>query len=41
MLQPNSGVLVTELAVLQKMGLGGDTAADALRKAQRERVISE
>jgi hypothetical protein len=40
-LQPNSGVLVTEFAVLEKMGLAGDSAADAVRRAQRERVIEQ
>jgi len=40
-LQPTSGVLVTEFAVLEKMGLGGDAAADAVRRAQRQRVLPQ
>jgi len=41
LLQPESGVLVTELAMLERMGLGGDASADAVRQAQRRRVIAE
>ena len=41
LLQPTSGVLVTEFAVLEKMGLGSDTAADAVRRAQRSRVLPQ
>ena len=41
LLQPKSGVLVTEFAVLEKMGLGDDSAADAVRRAQRQRTVDQ
>lgn len=40
-LQPRSGVLVTEFTLLEKMGLGADAAADAVRRAQRQRVLPQ
>jgi hypothetical protein len=39
LLEPDSGVLVTEFAVLEKMGLASDSSADAVRRTQRELVV--